>query len=78
MAARAAGPLDAGEIDTVIIGIEALFDGGIDDLLLFQYPRDWTKGERVWTPAVTLSGMSRPPHSRRRARCGWDRARARA
>lgn len=43
--------LDAGEIDELLTGIEGLVAGGIDDLVLFRYPRDWTLGELIWTPS---------------------------
>jgi hypothetical protein len=26
--------------------------GGIDDIALFYYPRDWTQGELIWTPCA--------------------------
>lgn len=44
-------PLTDAEIDEVMIGVQGLADGGISDLLLFYYPRDWTLGEFIWTPA---------------------------
>jgi len=44
-------PLTATEIDEVLVGVEGLVAGGIDDLVLFYYPRDWTQGELIWTPA---------------------------
>jgi hypothetical protein len=43
--------LTAAEIDEVMEGIEGMVAGGIDDLILFRYPRDWTMGELVWTPS---------------------------
>ncbi len=45
-------PLTAAEIDEVLVGVQGLVDGGIDDLVLFHYPRDWTKGELIWTPTA--------------------------
>jgi hydroxymethylpyrimidine pyrophosphatase-like HAD family hydrolase len=44
-------PLTGSEIDEVLVGIEGLVAGGIDDLLLFFYPRDWAQGELIWTPS---------------------------
>jgi hydroxymethylpyrimidine pyrophosphatase-like HAD family hydrolase len=44
-------PLTGSEIDEVLVGIEGLVAGGVDDLLLFFYPRDWTRGELIWTPS---------------------------
>lgn len=43
-------PLSAAEIDEVLLGVRGLVDGGVTDLLLFHYPRDWTAGEIIWTP----------------------------
>lgn len=45
-------PLTAAEIDEVLVGVEGLVCGGIDDLVLFYYPRDWTLGELIWTPVA--------------------------
>ena len=68
-------PLLASEIDEVLVGIEGLVAGGIDDLLLFFYPRDWTQGELIWTPVADRvpevegkyrsASESSPPASRR-------------
>lgn len=44
-------PLLAAEIDEVLVGVEGLVAGGIDDLVLFYYPRDWTRGELIWSPS---------------------------
>lgn len=44
-------PLEASEIDEVLTGVQGLVDDGIDDLIVFYYPRDWTQGELIWTPA---------------------------
>lgn len=44
-------PLTQGEIEEVLVGIEGLVAGGIEDLLLFRYPRDWSKGELIWMPS---------------------------
>ncbi|HEX6945191.1 MAG TPA: HAD family phosphatase [Casimicrobiaceae bacterium] len=43
-------PLADAEIDEVIAGVQGLLDNGVDDLLLFHYPRDWRLGESIWTP----------------------------
>lgn len=51
-------PLLPGEIEEVMVGVEGLIAGGIDNLLLFYYPRDWTQGERIWTPlAERVAGV---------------------
>lgn len=48
----AAFPLDADEIDRVLRQVTSLVDGGLHDLLLFYYPRDWRLGEIIWTPVA--------------------------
>ena len=42
--------LTAAEIEEVLIGVEGMLADGLDDLLVFFYPRDWHRGERIWTP----------------------------
>ncbi|MBV1693698.1 MAG: HAD family phosphatase [Hyphomicrobiales bacterium] len=46
----AAFPLERTEIDEVLEGIEGLVENEVRDLLLFIYPRDWERGEIIWTP----------------------------
>lgn len=48
----AAFPLDAAEIDEVLAGVENLLAGGVREVLLFYYPRDWRMGEIIWTPVA--------------------------
>jgi hydroxymethylpyrimidine pyrophosphatase-like HAD family hydrolase len=43
-------PLLAPEIDEVLHGVQGLLNGGITDVLVFYYPRDWRMGEIIWTP----------------------------
>lgn len=43
-------PLEAKRIDEVLAGVQKLLDDNIRDVLLFYYPRDWRKGEIIWTP----------------------------
>ncbi len=43
-------PLAPAEIEEVLEGIAGMVAGGVDELLLFHYPRDWTAGEIIWTP----------------------------
>jgi hydroxymethylpyrimidine pyrophosphatase-like HAD family hydrolase len=43
-------PLTVAEIDEVLQGVQGLLDGGIKDILVFYYPRDWRVGEVIWTP----------------------------
>jgi hydroxymethylpyrimidine pyrophosphatase-like HAD family hydrolase len=46
-----ASPLAPGEIEQAIGSVRAMLADGIADILLFHYPRDWTAGEIIWTPA---------------------------
>ena len=43
-------PLSNEEISTALEGVEGLIRGGIKNLLVFYYPRDWRMGEIIWTP----------------------------
>ena len=43
-------PLESERIDEVLAGVQKLLDDGIREVLLFYYPRDWRKGEIIWTP----------------------------
>ncbi len=45
-------PLEAEQIDEVLAGVNKLLDDGIREVLLFYYPRDWRKGEIIWTPVA--------------------------
>lgn len=55
----AAFPLDADEIDRVLRQVTSLVDGGLHDLLLFYYPRDWRLGEIIWTPTLERAEEAR-------------------
>lgn len=44
-------PLTAVEIGEALEGVKGLLDGGIRNLLVFYYPRDWRIGEVIWTPS---------------------------
>ncbi len=46
----AAFPLTNEEINETLEGVEGLIRGGIKNLLVFYYPRDWRMGEIIWTP----------------------------
>jgi hydroxymethylpyrimidine pyrophosphatase-like HAD family hydrolase len=46
----AAFPLSHEGILETLEGVKGLLDGGIKDLLVFYYPRDWRIGEVIWTP----------------------------
>lgn len=45
-------PLEAAQIEEVLAGVQKLLDDNIRDVLLFYYPRDWRKGEIIWTPVA--------------------------
>ena len=44
--------LDTAEIEEVMTGVEGMIASGLDDLLVFFYPRNWLRGERIWTPST--------------------------
>ena len=44
-------PLTPSEIEEVLEGVRRLLDGGMKDILVFYYPRDWRIGEVIWNPA---------------------------
>ena len=46
----AAFPLAHPEIASMLKGVRQLIEGGIDDLLVFFYSRNWKEGETLWTP----------------------------
>lgn len=46
----AAFPLTNDEILEALKGVKGLIDGGIKNVLVFYYPRDWRIGEVIWTP----------------------------
>jgi hydroxymethylpyrimidine pyrophosphatase-like HAD family hydrolase len=46
----AAFTLTAAEIEEALVGVDGLLQGGVGEILLFYYPRDWTVGEIIWTP----------------------------
>lgn len=48
----AAFPLHANEIDKMLDGVEEMLSGGVRNLLVFYYPRDWRMGEIIWTPVA--------------------------
>jgi hydroxymethylpyrimidine pyrophosphatase-like HAD family hydrolase len=43
-------PLGLEEVEEVLRGVRGLLEGGIKDILVFYYPRDWRMGEVIWTP----------------------------
>ena len=46
----AAFPLTNDEILEALEGVKGILDGGIKNVLVFYYPRDWRIGEVIWTP----------------------------
>ena len=42
--------LTAQELSEVLSGVRGLCEQGVQDLLVFFYPRDWRQGELIWTP----------------------------
>jgi hypothetical protein len=45
-----ATPVPPATCDALLAELEHLLARGIDDVVLFYYPRDWQVGERLWTP----------------------------
>jgi len=43
-------PLTKEEIAEALNGVRRILDGGIKNILVFYYPRDWRIGEVIWTP----------------------------
>ena len=43
-------PLTKEEIVEALRGVKGILDGGIKNILVFYYPRDWRIGEVIWTP----------------------------
>jgi len=43
-------PLTKEEIGAALEGVKGILDGGIKNILVFYYPRDWRIGEVIWTP----------------------------
>jgi hypothetical protein len=55
----AAFPLSQADIDELLVGVAGLLAGAIDDIVLFFYARDWTRGERIWTPTPERAAAAR-------------------
>jgi hydroxymethylpyrimidine pyrophosphatase-like HAD family hydrolase len=43
-------PLSVAELEDAARGLETLIRDGLQDIVVFHYPRDWREGEHVWTP----------------------------
>jgi hydroxymethylpyrimidine pyrophosphatase-like HAD family hydrolase len=53
-------PMAEHELQLVLNGVEQLLKEKIDEILLFQYPRDWRQGEILWTPKTErVEGLKR-------------------
>jgi hydroxymethylpyrimidine pyrophosphatase-like HAD family hydrolase len=52
-------PLTAADLEEVLVGVRGLVDGGVTELLLFHYPRNWTAGEIIWTPDPARADATR-------------------
>jgi hydroxymethylpyrimidine pyrophosphatase-like HAD family hydrolase len=46
----AAFPLEPAELQELLQGVRGMVAQGVQELLVFFYPRDWRCGERIWTP----------------------------
>jgi hydroxymethylpyrimidine pyrophosphatase-like HAD family hydrolase len=56
-------PLVGADIDELLAGVRGLRDAGVDDIALFYYPRDWTRGELLWTPSAARVSELRQKYS---------------
>jgi hydroxymethylpyrimidine pyrophosphatase-like HAD family hydrolase len=45
-------PLRPEEINDVLLIVAKLVSAGLSNLLVFYYPRNWQRGEIIWTPAA--------------------------
>ena len=45
--------LEREDVRRIVSNAAALVDAGANELLIFFYPRDWRRGEMIWTPDVT-------------------------
>lgn len=43
-------PLEPAEIEGALATVGTLLGGGVVDVIVFHYPRQWQKGEIIWTP----------------------------
>lgn len=50
-------PLEEPEIDVVLNLVGSILRDGIEELLVFFYPRNWEKGEIIWTPVEGKIGF---------------------
>ena len=47
----AAFPLAKDEITETLNSVQTLLDAGLNNVVVFYYPRDWRIGEVIWTPS---------------------------
>lgn len=52
-------PLAEAELAELLEGIRGLRENGVEELLAFAYPRDWTAGEEIWAPTEARAGRAR-------------------
>lgn len=52
-------PLADTELAELLQGIRGLRENGVEDLLVFAYPRDWTAGEVIWAPTEARAAAAR-------------------
>lgn len=45
-------PLAQDEVREVMQGVRGVVAQGVEELLVFFYPRDWRQGEQIWTPGA--------------------------
>lgn len=50
-------PLKQQEIMEVMQQVRQLVEDGLNDLLVFYYPRQWQKGEIIWTPDISKTSL---------------------
>jgi hydroxymethylpyrimidine pyrophosphatase-like HAD family hydrolase len=74
----AAFPLLPAEIDAALDEAAKLIADGVQDLLLFYYPRRWPAGENIWTPAAPKVPEVRQRHRNAKSITAWEPCRLRA
>lgn len=65
-------PLSPAEVAAVFARVGRLVEGGIRDILLFLYERDWRQGECVWTPDAERVEATRTRFPSASSVVSWD------